>query len=287
MKFRKLMLVFLIPIAVVGLFLVYLLIEDGQYPKYRYREANEENRWALLLTWKTHKQSDFWKGYRASGLFNLLKTMHDNDKIELTIPLEHKPLSYIDETKKWTNCTIVLFNPEYDVERSSNEIVSFLEKNTMRDNLFAADIMRLQRGLDMFFPLRNGMDRESDLLLTVEYLFSNPKHREAYYQEQYKWSGPAMADLHSRDKAGRFIGFEMEKRLFGNEELPKWDLLHVVGFTRWQTIKSIPFFLSTWNKHAKRAFGGKMTFGKKLKEWDKIRVNVKSSATQNMKFTLN
>lgn len=287
MKFKKLILVLLILIAVMVIFLIYLLIEDGQYPKYRYTEVNEENRQALLITWGTDNQNDFWKDYDSQGLFDLLKSMHETGKIVLTIPLEHKPLSYINEGKKWTNCTIVLFDPYYNAEQLSNQIVSFLEQNTMRDYLFAVDVMRLQKGLDMFFPLRKGMDRESDLSLTVEYVFSNPQYRTAYYQDQYKWSGPAMADLHSRDKAGRFIGFEVEKRLFGNEKLPKWDLLHLVGFTRWQTIKSVPFFLSTWNKHAKRAFGEKMTFGKKIKEWDEIRVNVKGSATQNMKFTLN
>ena len=134
----------------------------------------------------------------------------------------------------------------------------------------------------MFYPASNGSNRESGIQNTIEYVFSDKETRQQYYEDQYLWSGPAMADLHSRDKAARFIGFEVEKRLFNSENMPEWDLLHVVGFTRWQMIKAIPFFLGTWNKHAERAFGRGMTFKKKLAEWDKIRMNVKSAAKQNM-----
>ena len=95
-----------------------------------------------------------------------------------------------------------------------------------------------------------------------------------------------MADLHSRDKVGRFIGFEIEKRIYAPENMPEWDLVHVFGFTPWQMVKSIPFFLSTWNKHAKRAFGEDMTFKKKLAEWDDIRLNIKGPAEQKILFSL-
>lgn len=90
-----------------------------------------------------------------------------------------------------------------------------------------------------------------------------------------------MADLHSRDKAGRFIGFEATQRLFGMPDMPQWDVFHVYGFTPWQMVKAFPFFVSTWNKHANRAFGDGYTFDAKLKEWDHVRINITTKAQQN------
>ena len=138
----------------------------------------------------------------------------------------------------------------------------------------------------MFYPVKNGISRESKMKQTIEYLFSNVEARKVYYEDQYRFSGPAMKDLHSRDKAGRFVGLELEERITAIDNMPEWDLIHIIGFTKWQEIKAIPFFYSTWNKHAERAFGKGMTMKKKIAEWDKIRTNVKSTVKQNFDVTL-
>ncbi|MEO1099565.1 MAG: hypothetical protein AAFX57_17705, partial [Bacteroidota bacterium] len=51
-------------------------------------------------------------------------------------------------------------------------------------------------------------------------------------------------------------------------------------------IKAAPFFYSTWNKHAERAFGEGMTLEKKVAEWNEIRTNVKSPTIQKAVMTL-
>ena len=68
--------------------------------------------------------------------------------------------------------------------------------------------------------------------------------------------------------------------------MPQWDVIHFIGFTSWQEIKAIPFFSSTWNKHAARVYGEGMTFDKKVAEWETIRINIKSAATQHFSSTI-
>lgn len=284
-KIGKGLLLFIIGIVVIaGILLIYIIVEDQGYEEYQFKESKMETRKALILTWDASSVEDFWKTYEKE-FFPFLDNLHQKGKIALVLPFEHKALKHPDKAGVWTNCVIILFDKNTD-EELSNQIISTLQESELSSLFCTADLMRLQKGLDMFYPIKNGISKEKHLNQTIEYVFSQPEHREEYYAAQYLWSGPAMADLHSRDKAGRFIGFELDKRLFGSEIMPEWDVAHVFAFTTWQMIKSIPFFYGTWNKHAKRVFGEEMTFKKKLAEWDKIRLNVKGSAKQNMSLTL-
>lgn len=240
---------------------------------------------ALLLTYLADSSTLFWQNYQQN-LCQALKLLYQEDKISVVLPFEHKVLKHPDFTREWTNSVIILFNNPKLAEKISLEIIESLKKTDLFPKLNSADIMILQNGLDMFYPIKNGVMRESKMIQTVEYVFSKLEHRREYYEDQYKWSGPSMKSLHKRDMAGRFIGFEVEKRLYNTDKMPEWDLIHVIGFTNWQIFKSIPFFFSTWNKQAKKSFGKDMTFKKKLKEWKQIRLNIKSKAKQNMEGTL-
>lgn len=86
--------------------------------------------------------------------------------------------------------------------------------------LRSIDRVRLQKGLDLFYPANEGLEREEDLVQSIEYVFSKPEARKDYYQAQYEWPGPAMADLNARDEAGRFVGFEVTQRLYGAKICP-------------------------------------------------------------------
>ena len=265
-------------------FLAFLFIEDGRYAQYEFKPASDNNKRALLLTWSADDPSGFWGEYES--VHAMLKALHDSGEIDSVLPFRHEVLKHPDADADWNMSAIVMFSPRADVDALSEQILDAVQSGPVAGGFRAADIMKLQKGLDLLYPVKNGPSREDALMQTIEYVFSDPASRVQYYNDQYVWSGPAMADLHSRDKTGRFIGFEVEKRIHSAPGAPEWDLVHVYGFTWWQLVKSIPFFTSTWNKHAVRAFGGDATFKGKLREWDEIRLKVESSAVQNMNFTL-
>ncbi|MEM1321584.1 MAG: hypothetical protein AAGG75_15105 [Bacteroidota bacterium] len=279
---KWIVLIILIPI---GLLLFYIFLENRSYPSYKFRMPKEEKRKGLLLTWEATSSADFWQAYHQH-LFPDLQQWHQRGDLLMVLPFDHPPLKHPDASGQWTHCTVLLFDAKADHQAISETLIASIKNSPLLPAFRAADLMQLQKGLDKLYPITNGYEREARLQNTVEYVFSNPEHRSTYYEEQYLWSGPAMADLHSRDKAGRFIGFEVEQRLSGTDTMPQWDLIHVFGFTRWQMVKSVPYFFPTWDRHARRAFGEGTSFKEKLKEWDKIRLNVKGRARQYMEGTL-
>lgn len=244
-----------------------------------------ETRRGLLLVWHTEDSNQFWATYKTT-LQPLLTELHSNNDLSFAIPMAHKPLKHPDYSQTWTNSTLLFFNNTNEAESISQRIIEQIKESSLNDHFISADYMILQKGLDMFYSLSNGIKNERQLKQGVEYVFSKEEARQKYYEEQYKWSGPAMADLHKKGRVGRFIGFEVEKRLYGVENMPAWDLFHIFGFTPWQALKSIPFFKTTWNRIARTAFGEDMTFNKKIEEWNKIRLNVKANGKQNMSLTL-
>ncbi len=266
-------------------FVLFVFIEDLTYDKRETDTEMKEQKKALVLTWEADNQRDFWNSYRRD-IHPIIEALHQKQQISQVFPFEHKPLRYQESAKRWTNCIVLMLSGEVYHSEFSSSLISSIEKSALREDFRSLDVMKIQRGLDMFYPVKNGIEREPKLNQTIEYLFSKPEVREQYYEDQYRFSGPAMQDLHHRDKAGRFIGFELEERIFASANVPQWDVIHIIGFTTWQEIKAAPFFYGTWNKHAERAFGEGMTFKKKVAEWNKIRTNVKSSTKQNFSMTL-
>ncbi|MEM9985829.1 MAG: hypothetical protein AAF804_12135, partial [Bacteroidota bacterium] len=70
-----------------------LLMEDGQYSPYTYHMVPQETRKALILTWLSADQHDFWDEYQAH-LFPVLAHEHQLGQINLVLPLEHEPLTH-------------------------------------------------------------------------------------------------------------------------------------------------------------------------------------------------
>lgn len=262
-----------------------IYLQDLSYPTYQYEGIPQETRKALLLTWKSEAEKTEWVEYEK-GLFPLISNLHKKNKVALTLPFSHEPLKHPEQPATWDHSVIVLFPKSTDETESVKKIVESALALKSKLDLRSIDMLRLQNGLDMFYPINDGKATEGKLEQSIEYVFSKPQSRAAYYRAQYEWSGPAMTDLHQRDKAGRFIGFELTKRLYGAEKTPRWDLIHVFGFTPWQAIKVKPFFLDTWNKHARRVFGDQASFSKVISEWNKIRLKVQSKVQQPASLTL-
>lgn len=236
----------------------------------------------LVFNSENNEQVIFWKAYESS-VFKYTENLYKSGRISYLLPFSHKALKHPDKNDLWTDSVIIGLNSE-NYSSTANEIVAHIQKSQVSYAFKSADIMQLQKGLNMFYAVKNGVKEEDKLEQIVEYVFSDSKARKKYYEEQYLFSGPAMTELHRNDMAGRFIGFELEERVFG-KNFPQWDLIHVVGFTKEHTKKATPIFYSTWNKYAEKAFGKGMTFLKKKSEWDTIRINVKGNAKQQMKMS--
>lgn len=272
-------------ISLAGGVFLYIIVDDRLVSEKKEIDMEHEYGKALAITWEATNSVEFWATYENS-LHPFLGDLQQALVVSLVLPFEHKPLKHAGKEGVWTHCVIVQLHNQANSDYVSTLILKELQMSTLKADLRAVDLMHIQQNLDMFYPVSDGVKREPKLNGTIEYILSQPEHRKRYYQDQYNWSGPAMRDLHNRDKAGRFVGYEVEKRLFGDETMPAWDVIHVIGFTTWQEIKAIPFFHSTWNRHAERVWGKGMTFKKKLAEWEKIRINIKSSVQQNMPLTL-
>lgn len=245
--------------------------------------SNKINK-SLVLVFNSNNQIDFWQEYK-SAFFETSVLLYKSGKINFVLPFAHKPLKHPNKKGTWTNCILIGLNSDREHISTAKKIIKLIQNSGILLSLKSADLMRLQDGLDMLYSINEGIREEDKLEQILEYVFSKPKARTKYYEEQHLFSGPAMSELHNKNMAGRFIGYELERRLFG-KDFPEWDLIHIVGFTKEQTEKATPIFLKTFDKHAEKAFGKGMTFHKKLKEWDQIRINIKSDAKQNMKMTL-
>lgn len=249
----------------------------------RSERTSQSPNQALLLTWHAENHSAFWAQIEQE-LSLELKKQYDSDRIAYVLPYEHKPLQHPDKKGTWTNCLLIGLHDDHS-EIISKSIIGLIKSSSLSNHLVAVDKLNLQEGLDMFYSAVDGVKEEHKLEQIVEYVFSEPSARKKYYGEQYIFSGPAMQELHKNNNAGRFIGFEVAERLYG-DDFPAWDLVHVVGFTKEQSERATPIFMKIWDHHAERAFGEGMTFLKKKAEWDKIRLNIKSNAKQNMNITL-
>ncbi|MEL7268274.1 MAG: hypothetical protein AAGL34_01720 [Bacteroidota bacterium] len=281
---KKAIRILLVLLSTVIALLLYIVLEDMIYDDFKMDTGIKEDRKALLITWEAEDQNTFWKHYEEE-IFPTLNALYGKGMIHSIFPFDHQPLGYQNSKLQWTNCLVLLLDREYSSSDIQSSILSSIKSSSLSDQFRAMDLMRLQRGLNMFYPIKNGIKRAPRMQQHIEYVFSNSEARERYYNDQYQFSGPAMQDLHSRDKAGRFIGFELEERIASAENMPKWDVIHIIGFTNWQSIKALPFFHSTWNKHAEIVYGKGMTMKKKVAEWERIRTNVKSTTKQNFKMT--
>lgn len=238
---------------------------------------------ALILVWNTQEKTDIWSSYDQE-LKGFVNDLYTQEEITYVLPYTHKQLKHPEHNTAWTASVIIgLRDSDYMV--TAQKIVSQVKRSSIATRLGAADIIKQQPGLDMYYSIIDGVKDEAKLEQIVEYVFSDPKARKEYYGAQYIFSGPAMKELHQNNKAGRFLGYEVEERLYG-ADFPAWDLIHVVGFTMEQKERASPLFMEVWDRHAEKAFGKGMTFLKKKREWDKIRINIKSEATQQMQISL-
>lgn len=122
------------------------------------------------------------------------------------------------------------------------------------------------------------------MLQFIEYVFSDPSERDDYYQCQYEFSGPAMRRLYERNLCGRFMGVEIGERLYGDDSMPLWDVVHLAGFTPAQMLLSVPYFKKAF-RDAAESLGGPSA-KEKIAKWEQQREKHQIRVRQNMPATI-
>lgn len=233
---------------------------------------------AVQWTWRTDRPAD---PFRSPPGGDLLRDLAASDGVTAVLPFRHKPLRHPDQPAVAWSRTVLALCPSLDQASALARARPF----SPQGGLVAVDVLTGQPGLDMLYPKDAGPQRERWLIQWIEYVFSDPQHRDAYYRQQYAFSGPAMRRLYDRDCAGRFIGFEHVDRVGSDDRAPVWDVLHVVAFTPLQLVKSIPRFRRAWQAQAEATYGAGASGKAIMQAWEGMRVRLVARARQERALT--
>ena len=246
---------------------------------------------ALGLTWNTPRENlkAFWRQFH-DDVFTLLQTLSAQGKIKTVLPFQHEPVRLEGEADKgpWCVCVVIVLSQPDDARGFAELLLSdpAFERFSNTFPLDAADLMRVQQNLDMYYPKNNGLAAEPRLLQWLEYVFSDARYRDEYYNTQYVFSGPAMRRMRSKNRAGRFLGFEIEERIRDSRQIPQWDVLHISGFTLLQCMKYLMFSRGEWDRQAKECWGESASGAEVMGQWEKQRVKIMPRAKQIAESTI-
>ena len=240
---------------------------------------------AIQITWaRDPADRRFWRAF-AGTIFPIIRQLHEAGAVLACMPFEHKPTPH-NNSNSWSTTVFCIGAPGRDLRDACASMLATDMLQSPDTQLVGVDLLRLQPNLDMFYPVLDGLRREKNLMQWIEYIFSEPKHRKAYYNSQYVFSGPAMKRLHVKDRAGRFLGFEVLERVSKTSIFPSWDVVHISAFTPLQIVKAFPRFRKTWDLQAQEVWGGEIKAKDKMSEWDDMREKFMPKVKQVHKFTL-
>jgi hypothetical protein len=148
-----------------------------------------------------------------------------------------------------------------------------------------AEILRPQPGMQMYYPRKGGLQQESRLWHWIEYAVSRPDARQAYYQDQYKFSAPSIRRFYEAGAVGRVIGFEVARVMENRGALPAWDVIHITGAMHflkiaWVLWRQMPVF----NSFARNV--GHSSALNVIRSWDAQREKYQIHAVQDPTYTL-
>ncbi len=243
----------------------------------------------LALVWSVDPEAlpDFWSHYEGR-IAPVLDSLCQKNEIKALLPFQHNPVHFSDtaEGMKWSVLVIILFDQSADHIVLGHKIIQNLGDSSEQFPLAVADRVISQRNFDMYYPKYGGLKKEKHLIQWIEYVVSDPATRAEYYNTQYTFSGPAMYNLYSQSRAGRFIGFEIKERLHNAAALPLWDVIHVSGFTPIQVIRYLLHSKKAWNAQAKQIFGDDVNAKDVMSGWEQQRKKLMIRAKQIKNITI-
>jgi hypothetical protein len=249
-----------------------------------------EESWAIGVTWyiPSNHRRQFRKEVERMLLPHLI-TLHGAQQIVAVLPFHHRPLKVREESSdnSWTDYWVIVLAERVD----PNEVWHSIESSaraaaSLQDKLVRAEALRPQPTLDMYYPRIDGIAREPTWHW-IEYVVSRPESRDAYYRDQYTFSGPVIRRFYEANAVRRCIGFECVRLLENNGALPEWDVVHITGFTPMRLVQimwDLWRFIPVFNKIAREI--GYASALAVLRSWDVKRVKYQRLAVQDRSYTL-
>lgn len=141
----------------------------------------------------------------------------------------------------WSYYWVLVVVPQMDPEGIWQTIGMSVKRAAENSNsaFLRAEIVRPQPGIQIYYPRNRGLTRERRLWHWIEYAVSAPEAREAYDQDQYRFSACVIRRFYEAGAVGRCIGFEIERVLENHGKLPDWDVIHSTGATRFLRIARV------------------------------------------------
>ena len=215
----------------------------------------EQDRWAIGLTFQVLKRDRTeFRATVARTLMPQLTALRDAGRLSAMLPFRHRPLKMRGEAEgtSWTDYWILVVAPEVDPDEIWDAISLGIAGGASSLGFLRAEILRPQPGMQMYYPHKGGPQQESRLWHWIEYAVSRPDARQAYYQDQYKFSAPSIRRFYEAGAVGRVIGFEVAQVLESGGALPAWDVIHITGAMQflkiaWVLWRQMPVFDSFAN----------------------------------------
>ena len=248
------------------------------------QHQKHEGLWAIGLTFHVPKcdRRTFQEAVTRTLMPRLI-ALHDGGSIAAVLPFHHRALKTRGESEgaSWTDYWVLAVAREADL----NETWKLIAGEASHLGLLRAEILRPQPGLQMYYPRKTGLQQESHLWHWIEYAVSRPEAREAYYQDQYRFSAPAIRRFYDAAAVGRVIGFEVARVLENRRALPEWDVIHITGAMHflkiaWVLWSQMPVF----NSLARNV--GHSSALDVVRSWDAQREKYQVHAVQEPTYTL-
>lgn len=252
-----------------------------------------EGHWAIGLTFYVPKRDR--ASFRATAgraLMPRLVELRDAGRIIAVLPFRHKPLKTRGETEgtSWTDYWVIAVAADVDPDDVWNAISVPAEITGEAPSLglLRAEILRPQPGIQMYYPRTGGVQQGARLWQFIEYVISKPEARQAYYEDNYRFSAPAMRRMYEADAVGRFIGFEVTRVLESRGAPPSWDMIHIVGVAGVMSFLKIAWIWwrqrAVFNSFARNA--GHSSFIDVVRSWKAQREKYMINCVQDPNYTL-
>lgn len=251
-------------------------------------EAGTQGRHAIGLAWSVPRKQR--KAYKATAraLVAALTDLHEAAKVAAVLPFRHWPLREDrGGDHAWTGYWALRLAAGVDPDETWSGLgraIANLPKSQSR-LLPRAEVLRPQPGLDLPYRAK-GRIRRQPRWHWIEYAVSRPGGRAEYYQDQSRFSAPFLRSFHASGVVTRAMGFESVRLLRDEQDLPRWDVVHIIGIDPFRVPK-VPWIL--WRRKPSldalaRKVGHK-TAAEVIQSWDALRTKYQAPALQDRKYT--
>jgi hypothetical protein len=256
-----------------------------------------EGHWAIGLTFHVPRRGrPLFRATAGQILMPQLIALRDAGRIVAVLAFRHRPLKARGEAEwtsweakgtSWTDYWVLVVATGVDPNDIWNTISlsAGIAGEASSLGFLRAEVLRPQPGMQMYYPRNGGLQQESRLWHWIEYAVSRPDARQAYYQDQYRFSAPSIRRFYETGAVGRVIGFEVARVLESRGARPAWDVIHITGAMSFLKIAWVLWRqMAVFNGFARNA--GHSSALDVIRSWDVQREKYQVHGVQASNYTL-